>query len=39
MWIHRGLFREELGKLRHPIRRARLLRPRKVRRLPRRNAD
>jgi len=33
MWIRRGAFREELGRgLAYPIRRARLLRPRRVRR-------
>ena len=35
MWTKRGLFRKELGRgLKSPIRRVRLLRPRKVRRSP-----
>jgi hypothetical protein len=33
MWSKRGLFRSELGRL-SPIRRVRLLRPRRARRLP-----
>jgi len=36
MWGSRALFRRGLGRLSSPIRRVRLLRPRKVRRLPRR---
>lgn len=39
MWDKRGLYRKELGRgLAFPIRRVRLLRPRKVRRSPPRNA-
>ena len=38
MWKHRALFRRSLWKLRSPIRRARLLRPRTVRRPTRRIA-
>jgi hypothetical protein len=34
MWSKRGVFRRDLGRLESPIRRVRLLRPRKVRRLP-----
>jgi hypothetical protein len=37
MWSKRRVFRRELGSLESPIRRVRLLRPRRVRRLPRRN--
>lgn len=40
MWIKRRLFRRDMdGNLRFPIRRVRLLRPRKVRRPPRHSAD
>ncbi len=38
MWGSRALFRQGLGRLSSPIRRVRLLRPRRVRRLPRRTA-
>lgn len=34
MWSKRGVFRRDLGRLESPIQRARLLRPRKFRRLP-----
>jgi hypothetical protein len=34
MWSKRGVFRRDLGRLESPIRRVRLLRPRKVHRLP-----
>jgi hypothetical protein len=40
MWTNRSLFGKELGRgLTYPIRRARLLRPRRVRRSPPRNAS
>jgi hypothetical protein len=39
MWTHRGLFRREVGRgLTFPIRHVRLLRPRRLRRRPRRSA-
>jgi hypothetical protein len=38
MWGKRALFRKGLGRLESPIRRVRLLRPRRVRRLPPRSA-
>jgi hypothetical protein len=38
MWSKRAAFREGLGRLESPIRRVRLLRPRRARRLPPRNA-
>ena len=34
MWSKRGVFRKEIGRLESPIRRVRLLRPRRARRLP-----
>ncbi|WP_348261108.1 hypothetical protein P8935_15005 [Telmatobacter sp. DSM 110680] len=34
MWSKRGVFRKEIGRLETPIRRARLLRPRRARRSP-----
>ena len=39
MWSKRGVFKQGLGRLESPIRRVRLLRPRKARRLPPRSAQ